>query len=346
MKEAIVLKGPIVKIVDSPIPQPEAGQVVIKTEFSGSNPKDWKGAEWFDQAINSGDDIAGTIHSVGEGVHEFKKGDRVIAFHEMRTPGGSYAEYSLAWAHTTALLPPTTSFQEGATIPLAALTAAVGLYAADRLNLPQPWTPTTKSTPLLVYGAGAAVGSFAIQLAKKSNIHPIIAVAGNAQAHVEGLIDRSKGDTIIDYRKGDEAVVQGIRDALNGADLHYAFDCVSEKGSPANIAQVLHPQGKSTFVLPDLSKGISMELFDVFPDTVRQSLTAVGSVHENGKDFGYVYLRYFSRGLLDGWFKAHPQEVVPGGLGGVQQGLTNLKNGKASAVKYVFDISETEGYNV
>lgn len=41
MKEAIVSKGPSVKIVDSDIPKPQAKQVVIKVHVSGSNPKDW-----------------------------------------------------------------------------------------------------------------------------------------------------------------------------------------------------------------------------------------------------------------------------------------------------------------
>ena len=41
MKEAIVDKGPSIKIVDSPIPEPGPEQVVIKVEVSGSNPKDW-----------------------------------------------------------------------------------------------------------------------------------------------------------------------------------------------------------------------------------------------------------------------------------------------------------------
>jgi len=65
------------------------------------------------------------------------------------------------------------------------------------------------------------------------------------------MIDTSKGDTIVDYRKGDEAVVQGIRDALNGRKLQYAYDAVSEKGSVQNIAKVVDTHtGKATFVLP------------------------------------------------------------------------------------------------
>lgn len=90
-----------------------------------------------------------------------------------------------------------------------------------------------------------------LQLAVRSNIHPLICVAGKAQDHVKSMIDTSKGDTIVDYRNGDEAVVQGIKDALKGQKLEYAYDAVSEKGSIKNIASVLDSKtGKSTFVLP------------------------------------------------------------------------------------------------
>src|SRR5690348_5672916 len=77
-------------------------------------------------------------------------------------------------------------------------------------------------------------GAFAIKLARLSNIHPIIAISGRGQKFVEGLIDRSKGDTIVDYRNGDEAVITGIKDALKAniiSETHHAFDAVSEHNS-------------------------------------------------------------------------------------------------------------------
>jgi NADPH2:quinone reductase len=111
MREAIVAKGPKVTIRDVDIPIPNADQILIKVIYSGSNPKDWKRPE-SGEPHNSGDDIAGIVEKVGDNVMEFKKGDRVAAFHEMMTPHGSFAEYAIAWAHTTFHLPRKTSFEE------------------------------------------------------------------------------------------------------------------------------------------------------------------------------------------------------------------------------------------
>lgn len=61
------------------------------------------------------------------------------------------------------------------------------------------------------------------------------------------------------------------------------------------------------------------------------------------EEFAMAFFRYFARGLQKGYLKGHPYKVVQGGLGGVQQALQDLKDGKASAVKYVFRIEDTEG---
>jgi len=339
MQEAIVHPGPKVEIRRVDIPKPGPRQVLIKVEYSGSNPKDWKVPEWMSDkpALNQGDDIAGVVEEVGSDVYEFKKGDRVAAFHQMMTPGGSYAEYAIAFDHTTFFLPKQTSFQEGAAIPLAAMTAAIGLFADSGLALPAtPLRPATSRVPLVVYGASSAVGTYVLQFARRANVHPIIAIAGRAQTHVEQFLDRSQGDTIIDYRSGDAAVVDGIRSAVpKGEKLLYAFDAVSEKGSFQNICQVLeHQGGKITLVLPGAD-------YSDIPSGITHSQTNVGSAHDGQKDIAFAFFRLISKGLAEGWFKAQPQEVVPGGLGGIQTALEKLKSGEASAVKYVFKIADT-----
>lgn len=191
-------------------------------------------------------------------------------------------------------------------------------------------------TPLIIYGAASAVGAYAVQFAAQSNIHPLICIAGNSQTYVEKLIDRSKGDVIIDYRDGDVAVVEALKKTAGESKLLYALDAVSEKNSYVNLSEVLAEGSKITLVLPPKEDY-------VFPSHISHSVTIVGSVHSDSKDFGFVYLRYITRGLQEGWFKPQPQEVVPGGLRGIQKGLENLKAGKAHAIKYVFRIADTEG---
>jgi hypothetical protein len=188
------------------------------------------------------------------------------------------------------------------------------------------------------------VGYYVLQLALKSNLHPLICIAGRASAHVERLLDNSQGDAIVDYRQSNEDVAKGIRKALKGQKLEYAYDAVSEKESYHIISDVLDKTtGKITLVLPPKTGWNTDYPPEDIAEGIQQSTTNVGAVHRDLKDLGYVYCRYFTRSLAEGWFKAQPQEVVPGGLGGVQNALQNLKDGKASAVKYVFKIGDTKG---
>lgn len=141
MKEVLIHPDLRAEIVESPIPKPAADQLVIKVVVSGANPKDWKVTP---RALNQGEDMAGIVYEVGMNITEFKvredamihyiyiyisyhlqhitylltyllvnqqPGDRVCAFHEMHSPHGSYAEYAVAWGHTTFHLPDRISFE-------------------------------------------------------------------------------------------------------------------------------------------------------------------------------------------------------------------------------------------
>ncbi|KXJ91284.1 zinc-binding oxidoreductase-like protein ToxD [Microdochium bolleyi] len=336
MKEGFVADGPKVEIRDTPKPKPGPKQVIIKVIVSGSNPKDWKVPKFLPEPLNQGDDIAGYVHEVGTNVFEFKPGDRVAAFHEMLKPYGSYGEYAVAEQHTTFHIPKEISFEEAAAIPLAAMTAAIGLFHPDQLALPAPWAPTKPAIPLVVYGASSAVGAYAVQLAQRANIHPLIAVAGKSAAHVEQLIDRSKGDSIVDYRSGD--VAGAIRAALgpeHADNLYHAYDAVAEHDSYIHLGGALAKQpsrqtgssAKITLVLPG-------KTYDDMPPHVEKHITSVGAAHKGAEDFAYVYFRYIARGLQERWFRPQPHEVVHGGLEGVQKGLENLRDGRASAVNF------------
>jgi len=188
------------------------------------------------------------------------------------------------------------------------------------------------------------VGSYAIKLARASNIHPLIVVAGDSIDYVETLISRQEGDTIVDYRLGEQAFVEGVQKGLSDSrvsEVRYAYDSITSNNSFQNISKVLAKNSKMTLVLPNLD-------FSSIPKHIETSQSAVASIFQKNpsgtknldQDFGFVYFRWFGKALKDGLFAGHPFETVPGGLGGVETGLNNLKTGKNRATKYVFEIGK------
>ncbi|KAK9324878.1 chaperonin 10-like protein [Lipomyces orientalis] len=350
MKEAIVYGDPLtVEIIDSPISTPGDGEVLIKVEVSGSNPKDWKVPLYSNRPHNSGDDIAGTIVSVGKSVLEFKPGDRVAAFHQMGAPHGSFAEYAIAYAYTTFHIPDSVTFEEAATIPLTSLTAAYGLW--DILGLPTPWRPATEDIPLLIYGASTSVGSYAIKLAKLAGIHPVIGVAGSS-AHVAL---EAGADVVVDYRNNED-IAGSIRTHLRpGQKLLYAWDTVSEHGSYLHVIKALESglglhhsikaaeaahESRLCLILPECSFN------DI--DTTKTKFGIANAAVAHGedaarRDFAYVFYRQVAKWLQEGKFAGHRYKIVGGGLDGVAKGLKELKDGQVSGSKNIFRIRDTPG---
>ncbi|KAK3374840.1 putative zinc binding dehydrogenase [Podospora didyma] len=326
------------------IPKPGPDEVLIKVVAAGLNPKDWKFARrrTKDRAINAGDDVSGIVESVGSNVFEYKPGDRVAAFHRMGEPSGGYAQHAIAPSSTTFLLPPRISFEAGAGLPLSSMTAAIALYQA--LGLPLPTMPGKKDLPLLIYGGATAVGAFALQFAKLSNLGPIITVAGAGIDFVESL---DAATHIIDYRQGN--VAQAILAALDGKPVHHALDAVSARGSHEIITDVLVASGGGEINMLDPVEDEGWQ----WPDTVKFSRTFVASAysqkHEHiseeqaiaDGEFAYFFYRYISHILATGKFRPHPHEVVSRGLDGVVEGVQSLCEGKVSAKKLIARITDT-----
>jgi NADPH2:quinone reductase len=107
-------------------------EILIKVHVAGSNPKDWKHPmpNYFDVKVNQGDDCGGIVSEVGSEVKNFRPGDRVAGFHEMDTPRGTYAEYTVCPEHTVFHIPETMSFEEASTIPLTGMIRQLVCYWA------------------------------------------------------------------------------------------------------------------------------------------------------------------------------------------------------------------------
>ncbi|PVH68654.1 GroES-like protein [Cadophora sp. DSE1049] len=352
MKEAFVNKQVKVEIKDVPIPKPGHGEILIKVVVAGTNPKDWKMLSWStsNSGNNTGDDFAGTVEAVGENVFGFTKGDRVAAFHVLMTPHGAFAEYAIAPASTVFALPSTVSYEEAATIPLAAYTSAVALF--NRLEFPSPWDAESKrgsdeKRPLIIYGASTAIGAFAIKLAQAANIHPIIAVGSKNSEFVTPFLNFGKGDRIVDYTayKTSAELVAALKNSIKEAGVedgrvYNAYDCVSEKETYAVLSEVLSGSPGANGRKPRITHVLGVDESTV-ASSVEFLRTTVIHVHKEPL-FGTVWSAVFARGLSEGWLTAHPYEVVKGGLAGLEGALNGLKDGTVRAKKMVIRVGETE----
>ncbi|KAK4056575.1 hypothetical protein OIO90_002423 [Microbotryomycetes sp. JL221] len=310
-------------LVRSEIPQPGPGEVLIKNVIVSSNPKDWKIPFYMApyEAVE-GNDIAGTIESVGSGVSRFKKGDRVAAFTPMRTANkyGAYAEYTVAKEPTTFPVKDKTSFEDAAALPLAYATAAIGLY--KRLELPTPDEPTTDDTPVLIYGAATT----------KSGLR-VIGVAGASVDHAK----KYGCDVVIDYRKkSNEDLIEEIKKAGNGK-IRHVYDCVSEGDTLDICIGVLKENGGAyTYVLTWDEKKLS-----TLPDNIKAVRTLVATAHQHEADFAQEYFYKVSKWLDKGEFKAQKTTLIPEGLVGVAEGLRRLQDGEAHAEKFIYKVADT-----
>src|SRR5262245_21897264 len=98
-----------------PIPEPSPGEIRIRNHAAALNFYDILLIQGKYQVkpprpFTPGSEVAGVVDAVGEGVASFREGDRVQAM----AAGGTYAEYSIAPAAKSFLIPETMSFEQAA----------------------------------------------------------------------------------------------------------------------------------------------------------------------------------------------------------------------------------------
>ncbi|KII86879.1 hypothetical protein PLICRDRAFT_164277 [Plicaturopsis crispa FD-325 SS-3] len=315
---------------------PGPGEVLIKNVAVASNPKDWKVVLLSGLETVEGNDVAGYVEAVGEGVSEFKKGDKVAAFtrtHQANPKWGAYQQYSTASAHTTFPLGPGTPFEAAATLPLAAATAFFGLYKYLRLPAFTDGA-AADGAPLVVYGAAGSVGAYVVQLAKLSGLY-VVGIAG-ASADVALSLG---ADVVVDYRgKAPADIVLEVQAALQGhGELHHVFDAVSEGETIEIGIDLLRETGGCYAYVLSIPEGVAV------PDNVRTERAGPRTAYGEDAEFAAKMFRALSPLVENGTFKPNRVRIVPGGLGGVDEGMELLKSGKVHGEKLVYRIAETEG---
>ena len=171
-------------------PTPKEGEVLMKVHAAGVNPVDWKiRAGYLKQFMPiqlpfiPGNDVAGTVETLGTGAARFTPGQAVYG----NVMGGAYAEYVALPAEKLVSKPESLSFEEAASVPVGALTARYALVDLADVRAGQT---------VLIHGGAGGVGLFAVQMARAMGARVIAtASAGNLD------FVRSLGaETVIDYR--------------------------------------------------------------------------------------------------------------------------------------------------
>ena len=154
--------GPeVLNVVDLPRPEPGAGQVLVRVQAAGVNFIDTYLREGrYPAALPfvPGQEAAGTVDSLGEGVTGFAVGDRV-AWTGTR---GTYAEYALAPAIDLLKLPEHITTEQAAAAMTQGLTAHYLAYSTYAI---QP------GDTVLVHAGAGGVGLLLTQMAKRLGAH-------------------------------------------------------------------------------------------------------------------------------------------------------------------------------
>jgi NADPH2:quinone reductase len=220
-------KGPAAKVLalgEVPDPQPGPGEVRVKLKVSGINPTDtklrggWDGAmEMPFPRIIPHQDGAGVIDRVGAGVPQTRVGERVWIYEAQRGRAfGTCAEYVSIPAEHAVPLPEGTSFETGACLGIAGMTAHRCLFGDGGIQ----------GHTVLVAGGGGAVGEAAIQLAKWGGARVLASVSRAEQEKVA----REAGADLVVNRKSEDPAAR-IKSFTRGAGV----DRVVEVAFEANL---------------------------------------------------------------------------------------------------------------
>ena len=174
-------------------------KVLVKVHAASVNPADWHvmRADPFlirlmgmgllkPKSKILGADIAGQVEAVGSNVKQFQPGDEVFG----DISRGGFAEYACVTENRLVLKPANLSFEEAASVPLAALTALQALRDKGQIQ------PGQK---VLIHGASGGVGTFAVPIAKSFGAE----VTGVCSTRNVDMVRSIGADHVIDYTKED-----------------------------------------------------------------------------------------------------------------------------------------------
>jgi NADPH2:quinone reductase len=227
------------EVADMPKPVPGPTQVLVKLKASAVNPVDYKirqyPGNWAGVPVPAilGYDAAGVVEAVGALVTHLKAGDEVFYCAKIHGRQGTYAEYHVEDADIVVKKPARLTFEEAASLPLAAMTAYDHIVT---------FFQTKPGDTVLVHAGAGGVGVFAVQLAKAAGAR----VIATGRKENEALIRSFGADEVIDYRS--VKFEDEVNRLTDGRGVDAAFDTVGGDTVVRSIGCV-RPYGKLSSVV-------------------------------------------------------------------------------------------------
>ncbi|MFT4198290.1 MAG: NADPH:quinone reductase [Pseudoxanthomonas sp.] len=224
----------VLHVGELPDSQPGFGEVRVQVAMSGLNPTDIKTRTGFAGApmpfarIVPHQDGAGIIDKAGPGVPQSRVGERVWVYKaQTGQPFGTAAQYVTLPASQAVPLGSEASFEVGASLGIAAITAHRCLFADGDL----------RGRRVLIQGGAGAVGSAAILLAKWAGAWVATTVSRDEQAQVAREVG---ADLVINRRQED--VAARIKEATADAGVDRIVDVDLASNARIDVA-CLAPSG-------------------------------------------------------------------------------------------------------
>jgi NADPH:quinone reductase-like Zn-dependent oxidoreductase len=278
------------------IEKPTAGdnEVLIKIRAASVNPLDWhfmRGTPYVVRIMTGllkpkvkrlGVDVAGQVEAVGKNVTQLRPGDEVFG-----ACRGAFAEYACTSESALVTKPENVTFEQAASVHVAALTALQGLRDKGKIRA---------GHKVLVNGAAGGVGTFAVQIAKSFGAE----VTGVCSTRNVDMVRSIGADHVIDYTQKDFT--------KSGQRYDLILDCVGNHPLLA-CRRVLTPTGILVGVggssgpwmigpliraitEPVLSRCVSQKFVTFVARPNKKDLTLMRELMETGKVTPVIDRRY------------------------------------------------------
>ena len=234
-----------------PVPSPGPGQLLVKVAATGVNfieTYQRSGVYAVDYPFTPGTEFSGVVEQVGDGVQNYKVGDRVA------TASGSrgYAQYALVDAKRAGKVPDAVNLNIAAALPLQGMTAHYLVHSSYMVHA---------GDVVLTYAGAGGVGLILTQLLKLKGA-TVITTASTQEK--KDLARAAGADYVVDY----DQVAATVEQVTGGAGVHAVYDGIGKDTFETSLAAL---RRRGTLVLFGGASG-------QVPDFNLQRLNAGGSL--------------------------------------------------------------------